>query len=249
MEPMRFLIEGAPTPPMAQVMALARRAARTTASVLITGESGTGKRALARWIHGSGARAHSRVIELGRAAHTEVALIEAARDRVQYGVFGDAAGGTLVVDEVGELSSEAQAALVQLLDLATLRPVGLHGTRVIATSRHAAAALRPDLYYALGVIAIAMPALRQRAGDIPALVAGILARSAPPGRRGVQVSDAALAWLCHAPWPGNVRELETTIERAVALCEGSVIEIADLRAPGPRDQAGPPSTSIVPPLK
>jgi DNA-binding NtrC family response regulator len=249
MEPTRFVIEGARTPPMASVVALARRAARTTASVLITGESGTGKRALARWIHEAGGRAGGPLIHLGRAAVTAAALIEAARDRVHRGVFADAAGGTLVIDEVGELPSEAQAALLQLLDLAALRAVGAHGTRVIATSRHPATSLRADLYYALGVIAIAMPPLRQRTGDIPGLVSAILARSSPPGRRGVQISEAAVAWLTHAPWPGNVRELETTIERAIALCESNVIEIADLVAPRQPDQAGPPSTSIVPPLK
>jgi DNA-binding NtrC family response regulator len=133
------------------------------------------------------------------------------------------------------ISSEAQAALVQLLDAAALRPVGCLGTRVIATTRHTARSGRPraDLYYAISVIAIAMPPLRDRAEDIPALVDSILARSS----RRVAISSAALAWLAAAAWPGNVRELEAAIERAVALSDDGVIDIAQLA--GARALAAP----------
>ena len=234
-------------PAMRPVLDRAQRAARSSAHVLITGESGAGKRSLARWIHAAGPRGAGPLIAIGGAALGDALLAGNAAAQA-HAVFRDAAGGTLVIDELLELPAEAQAALVQLLDAPALRPTGSAGTRVIATTRHAArGGLRSDLYYAIAVIAIAVPPLRERAGDIPALVAQFLAR-AP---RRAAITDAALAWLTAAPWPGNVRELEAAIERAVALADDGrddrapVIDVAQLAGYITR----PPWTSIVSPLK
>jgi len=229
-----YFLDGARAPAMRPVLALAARAARSAANVLITGESGTGKRSLAEWIHASSARRAGPLVR-GRAGISEV-LVVAARARTYHGGFADAAGGTLVLDELCELSHEAQAALVQLLDTPTLRAFGEAGTRVIATTQYTTdhavrtGKLRADLYYALGVISIAVPPLRSRAEDIPALVAAFLARSM---QGPVEITDAALAWLAAADWPGNVRELEGTIERAIALSDGGVIDVADVAGLAP----------------
>jgi DNA-binding NtrC family response regulator len=152
-----------------------------------------------------------------------------------------------VLDELCELSHEAQAALIQLLDAPTLRAYGTNGTLVIATTQHAidhaihASALRADLYYAIGVISIAVPPLRDRAEDLPVLVEVFLARAA---RGPTAITDAALAWLAGAAWPGNVRELESTIERAVALSDDGVIDVEDIAALQPAPRA--PTSSLTP---
>ena len=224
-----FIAEpGACAQAMRPVLDLARRAARSSVNALITGESGTGKRSLARWIHAGSARRAGPVIAIGSAALRDALLAGPGSGRARA-VFDDAAGGTLVIDELFELSYEAQAALVQLLDEPALQPVGTAGTRVIATTRHTGRSgrLRPDLYYAISVIAIAVPPLRERTEDIPALVTGFLAR-ARGAAAGAAITDEALAWLAAADWPGNVRELETAIERAVALSDGGAIGIAHL---------------------
>ncbi|HEX7840778.1 MAG TPA: sigma 54-interacting transcriptional regulator [Kofleriaceae bacterium] len=201
---------------------LARRAARSPASVLISGESGAGKRSLARWIHQNGARHAGPLIAVGSAALSEEMLTSAGRARAQA-MFADAAGGTLVIDELVELSPEAQAALIQLLDTPALRPTDTSGTRVIATTQHGSRGgrLRADLYYAIAVIAIAVPPLRARPEDIPALATSFLSRLPRPAA----ITGTALAWLASAEWPGNVRELEATIERALALSDDSVIDV------------------------
>jgi two-component system response regulator PilR (NtrC family) len=224
----RFVVDGSRDAAMRPVLELAQRAARSTASVLITGESGTGKRSLAQWIHANSARRAGPLVRAGGAAITNALLVSGARDRTPRGVVAEAAGGTLVLDELCDLSHEAQAALIQLLDTPALRATGTAGTRVIATTRHATdqavrgGKLRAELYYALGVITIAIPPLRERTEDIPALVAALLARS-PHGT--VAITDAALAWLADIAWLGNVRELETAIERAIALSDDGVIDV------------------------
>ncbi|HEX3758101.1 MAG TPA: sigma 54-interacting transcriptional regulator [Kofleriaceae bacterium] len=212
-------VDSARAPAMRPVIDLAQRAARSSAHVLITGESGAGKRSLARWIHAAGPRAAGPLIAISSAALGD-ALLAGQSAAQAHAVFRDAAGGTLVIDELAELPYEAQAALVQLLDqrldAPALRPDGPDGARVIATTRHAARdMLRADLYYAIAVIAIAVPPLRERAADIPALVARFLARQG----RTARITDAALAHLAAARWPGNVRELEAAIERAIALSD------------------------------
>jgi len=224
-----FLLHGARAAAMQPVLALASRAARSAANVLITGESGTGKRSLAQWIHQNGPRCAGPLVR-GGAGISEV-LVRDARTSANHGGFAGAVGGTLVIDELCELSPEAQAALVHMLDLPTLRASGASGTRVIATTQYAidhairAGTLRVDLYYVLGVISIAVPPLRKRFEDIPVLVAAFLARAS---QRPVKITSAALAWLAGADWPGNVRELESTIERAVALSDGGVIDVVDV---------------------
>ena len=226
-----FVVDGSRDAAMRPVLELAQRAARSTASVLITGESGSGKRSLARWIHANSARRAGPLVRAGGATITGARLATGARDHAPRGVVADAAGGTLVLDELCDLSHEAQAALMQLLDTPALRATGTAGTRVIATTRYAtdqairSGRLRAELYYALGVITIAIPPLRERAEDIPALVAAFLARSP---HATIAITDAALAWLADAAWLGNVRELETAVERAIALSDDGVIDVDDV---------------------
>ena len=139
-------------------------------------------------------------------------------------------GDALVIDELAGLTLEDQAALLASLD-APARP------RVIAATRDPGA-LRPDLYYALSVIRIRIPPLRERPDDIRALVAAFLARAPRP----LAIADEALRYLVDAPWEGNVRELASTIDRAVALCERSVIGLADVSPIGPRVASAARST-------
>lgn len=202
---------------MQHVLELARRASRSNANVLLTGDPGVGKTALARWIHAIGPRGGGPILPITCATLHEAELLRADT------LLAEAAGGTVVFEEICDLSLEAQAALVALLDN---RP----GTRVIATTHHAVehairtGALRTDLYYALGVIRIHIAPLRERTEDIRALVAALIARS--PAQ--LAIEDAALDWLDRAEWPGNVRELASVIERAVALCDGGTITVADV---------------------
>ncbi|MBX3160588.1 MAG: sigma-54-dependent Fis family transcriptional regulator [Deltaproteobacteria bacterium] len=232
---------------MAQVLDLARRAARTDATVLIGGESGVGKGALARWIHERSARRDAALVELNCAALPS-GLVEAELFGVRRGAFTDAsenrAGlfaeahrGTLFLDEIAEMPIEAQAKLLRVLESGSVRPVG--GTAevtvdvrlVAATNRDLGEAIdagrfRRDLFFRLDVVRIDIPPLRARPEDIPELVHAFLARY-PRGPLGI--TDEAMRWLCKRPWPGNVRELSNAVQRAVALSEHDSIVIEDVR--------------------
>jgi len=219
--------------------------------VLITGESGAGKRSLARWIHAAGVRRAGPLIAISSAALGDALLAGKAAAQA-HALLRDAAGGTLVIDELFELPYEAQAALIQLLDAPELRPAGADGTRVIATTRHTAhGRLRPDLYYAIAVIAIAVPPLRERAEDIPALVARFLARSPRRDhRRGARLAGRRAV----AGQRARARGRDRARGRAVRRRPG---RSGDRRCPARRGRARsgagyiarPPWTSIVSPLK
>ena len=236
--------------PMRAVVELARRAARTDTTVLITGESGVGKGHLARFIHDESARRERTFLQVNCGA-IPATLIEAELFGVERGAYTDAresrpglfreaGGGTLFLDEIGEMPLEAQVKLLQVLETGRVRAVGASqdttvNVRVIAaTNRPLEEALRerrfrPDLYYRLNVIRLEIPPLRERPEDVEVLFERFLVEAvARSGRAGVDVDPAARRWLLRHAWPGNVRELQNVVERAVALCPGTVITSADL---------------------
>lgn len=243
---------------MKAALDLARRAARASSPVLLSGETGVGKSALARFIHARSERASRDLVQLNCAA-LPAGLVEAELFGVRKGAFTDARhdrpglfalahGGTLFLDEVGEMALEVQPKLLLALDRSAFRPVGggdevrFDVRLVAATNRPPEEAvregrLRADLYHRLDVIQIDVPPLRERLADIPPLVDQILhALGERAGRTVLGVSDEAMRWLCGRAWPGNVRELANVIERAVMLSDHDVLVIEDfLRGGRPTD--------------
>jgi DNA-binding NtrC family response regulator len=235
---------------MQRVVDIARRAARSDATVLVTGESGAGKGALARWIHERSARRDGPLVQINCAALPS-SLIEAELFGVRRGAFTDAresrdglfveaSNGTLFLDEIADMPIEAQAKLLRVLESSRVRPVG--GTAevdidvrlIAATNRDLdeairAATFRHDLFFRINVVRIEMPPLRARPEDIPELVHTFLARASCRGRAPIGITDEAMRWLCAHDWPGNVRELANFVERAVALSEHDTIVIDDVR--------------------
>jgi DNA-binding NtrC family response regulator len=230
---------------MRRAVDLARRAAGTDATVLLTGESGTGKGVLARFIHDAGPRREAPFLHLNAAALPH-ALVESELFGVRRGAFTDAredrkglfaaaSGGTLFLDEIGELPQETQAKLLQVLESGMIRPLGsteeihVNARVVAATNRPLETALREgrfraDLYYRLNVIRIEVPPLRDRRDDLLDLVDQLLARACSRLNRPiVGISSSALKRLLAHDWPGNVRELANALERAVALTDHDTI--------------------------
>jgi DNA-binding NtrC family response regulator len=243
----------ATSPAMRRLLEMAKRAAKTSSSVLLTGETGVGKSAVARFIHHAGARRHAPYVEINCAA-LPASLIEAELFGVRRGAFTDARedrrglfveadGGSLFLDEVAEMAVEVQPKLLLALESGRCRPVGggdetRFDVRVMAaTNRPLEEALRdkslrPDLYHRLDVIRLEVPPLRDRIGDIPELVDQWLYRiGARAGRNVIGVSEEAMRWLCTQPWPGNVRELGNAIERAMMLSDHDTLVLDDF-APG-----------------
>jgi DNA-binding NtrC family response regulator len=236
---------------MQEVLTLVLRVASSSVSVLITGESGTGKELIARAIHYNSERAAEPFVAINLAAvpgnlieselfgHKKGAFTDARQDRI--GLFEEASGGTVFLDEIGELALELQAKLLRVLQEQEIRPLGATGTKkvdvrvVAATNRDLEEMLsegrfREDLYYRLNVIEIALPPLRQRPDDIVPLAEYLLAqagaRQTPP--RQIRLGSAAQRALLAYHWPGNVRELGNVLERGLALCEGDEIRVEDL---------------------
>jgi len=229
------------SPAMRATLALVERAAASRASVLLCGETGTGKEVLARTIHARSPRAARPFVAVNCAAFPET-LLESelfghvkgsftGADRDKKGLFEVAGGGTLFLDEVGEMPLSLQAKLLRVLQERELRPVG--GTRarpvdvrlVAATNRQlraetAAQRFRADLYYRLAVFPIAVPPLRDRPEDVLPLCTHFLAlHGAREGKHGCTLSREAARLLLAYAWPGNVRELENEVQRALALAE------------------------------
>ncbi|HEY3803738.1 MAG TPA: sigma-54 dependent transcriptional regulator [Kofleriaceae bacterium] len=221
----------------------------TRAPVLITGESGTGKELVAKAIHNAGAAADASgkpfvavscqalapgVLESELFGHVKGAFTGAIGDRP--GRFELAGKGTLFLDEIAEIPLELQAKLLRVLQERTFervgdaRPLPLDARIVAATHRDLAAMVakgtfREDLYYRLRVVEIHLPPLRERAGDIPVLVEGLLAKIARELAKEIHyVTPAALARLVAREWPGNIRELENTLTRAVVLAKTDVLD-------------------------
>lgn len=225
------------------LLELARRVASRSATVLLEGESGSGKEALARFIHRASPRAAGPFIGVNCAAIPE-SLLEATffgHERGAYtgalqsqaGKFEQAQGGTLLLDEVGDLPLGLQAKLLRVLQERELERVGGHKTialdvRVLAASNRdleaavARGEFREDLYYRLAVFPIEVPALRERPADIVPLALAALERHAGEGRR-PRLSAQACERLRAHPWPGNVRELDNAVQRALVLADAELL--------------------------
>ena len=238
------------SPAMQKVYRVARQVAASRATVLITGESGTGKGELARAIHVLSPRAKAPFVSLHCAAIPET-LLESemfghergsftGAEKRRIGKFEQAMGGTLFLDEIGDISPLVQTKLLRVLQERALERVGGNETiavdvRVIAaTNRDLTAEVREgrfreDLYYRHNVVRLEMPPVRLRGSDVLVLANAFLRRFAEDNSKPVEeLSDEARDKILAHRWPGNVRELENAIERAVVLCEGSRIEADDL---------------------
>jgi DNA-binding NtrC family response regulator len=233
------------SPPMREVVQQIELAAPTSAPVLIVGESGTGKELVARTIHERSPRGRGPFVAVNCSAvpdslleselfgHEKGAFTGAIDRRVGYFELADR--GTILLDEIAEMSPALQAKYLRILQDGVFRRIG--GTAEVRVDVRVLAAtnkdplkmiqegrFREDLYYRLNVFTIAVPALRQRKEDIPALVEAFIAEfNARYGRQVKTVDDAALRALNRHSWPGNVRELRNAVERAVVACDGDVI--------------------------
>jgi len=236
---------------MAQLREQVAMAAPTNGRVLIYGENGTGKELVARTVHTLSRRRHGPFIEVNCAAipeelieselfgHVRGAFTGAVADR--RGKFEAADGGTIFLDEIGDMSLKTQAKVLRVLQEQVVEPVG--GTQTVrvdvrvlaATNKDLPAAIRngefrEDLYFRLNVIPVFVPPLRARRGDIPLLADHFMATFAGEyGRRPKALSHEAIAELQRYPWPGNVRELRNVIERLMIMVPGDTIAAADVR--------------------
>ena len=231
--------------PMRVVFEQVRQVAKWNTTVLIRGESGTGKELIANAIHYNSPRARAPFVKLNCAAlpdnlleselfgHEKGAFTGAVAQR--KGRFEQADGGTIFLDEIGEISPAFQAKLLRVLQEGELERVGGGRTirvdvRVIAATNRdleaevRAGDFREDLYYRLNVMPIRMPALRERIEDIPDLARFLVNKVARTQSRALEITDSALRVLVRYDWPGNVRELENCMERAAVMCEDGVID-------------------------
>jgi DNA-binding NtrC family response regulator len=237
-------------PAFAAAIELAQRVAPTRSTVLVTGETGTGKELIAGLVHAASPRSDGPFVKVNCAALPET-LLESelfghergaftSADRQRIGRFEQASGGTLFLDEIGDLSLATQSKLLRVLQDQEFQRLG--GTRTLRTDARVVAAtnkalrsaiaageFREDLYFRLNVITIELPALRERAGDLEPLAQHFLAEfAAELGRPRAGFSAAALQRMRAHAWPGNVRELRNVIERAVLMGDGPLVEAGDL---------------------
>jgi DNA-binding NtrC family response regulator len=248
-----------------EALEAARRAARSDATVLLSGETGTGKELVAREIHRASRRVAGPFIAVNCAALAEGVLESelfgheqgafTGASRTHRGRFELARGGTIFLDEIGDMSPRVQMALLRVLQERELQRVG--GTKTIGIDVRVVAAthrdlesevadgrFRPDLFYRLNVVPIQLPALRQRPEDIEPLVRHFVAKHSAPGRPPPVVDAEAIEALRRYAWPGNVRELENLVQRALVLAPGDEITLDDFclrlqlpRTESPRDEA------------
>src|SRR5262245_30413880 len=261
------------SPQMVRAYKLTAHAARTNATVLIEGESGSGKELIARAIHHHSSRANRPFIAVNCSAMTETLLESelfgytrgsftgASADRP--GLFESADGGTIFLDELSATSQSFQASLLRVLQEKEVRRIGASlarkvDTRVIGATNISleemveSGAFRSDLFYRLSVLTIVLPPLRERgAEDIALLAHHFLKKYSRDGGPRALIGEDALDLLSRYPWPGNVRELENSIEYAVAVCNDNLITINDLphriveRAAPPSPPAAHPSVAFI----
>jgi DNA-binding NtrC family response regulator len=252
------------SPAMRELLALVRRVAPHASTVLVTGETGSGKELVARALHRLGPRAGRAFVPVNCAAivetlfeselfgHVRGAFTGATEHRV--GLVERAHGGVLLLDEIGELSPAMQAKLLRVLETGEVTRVGATDARrfdvhvVASTNRDLAAEVavgrfRADLYYRLNVVDVRVPALRERADDVVPIANAFTRQSARRFGRSIAGLEADAGRVLTAwHWPGNVRELRNTIDRAVMLAEGPLVRCGDL---GPHMQRQ--ATAVVPP--
>ncbi|WP_422551439.1 sigma-54-dependent transcriptional regulator [Methylovulum miyakonense] len=240
----------AESPKMQKILQLAGRAARINSPVLLTGESGVGKGALARFIHEHSPRAGGPFLQINCAA-LPFTLVESELFGVRKGAYTDARehrpglfveadGGTVFLDEIAEMPLAIQPKLLQALETGKVRPVGADSevatdVRIIAATNQPiekalqSGLMRADLYYRLNVIRLDIPPLRERSSDMDLLTDQLLEKAQTKlGRKILSISAEAMRWIRAYSWPGNVRELANTLERAVALAEHDTILLEDL---------------------
>jgi two-component system response regulator HydG len=241
------------SPPMQALFALLERVARVGSPALVLGETGTGKELVARALHHAGPRASGPFVAINCAAVPET-LLESelfghargaftGATQARRGIFLDADGGTLLLDEIGELSPPLQARLLRVLESREIRALGSDSVRTvdvrIVAATHEpiselvhAGKFREDLYFRLNVLPIILPPLRERGDDIPLLAEHFLAKArqrSPQAAARAFASDALGALLAY-PWPGNVRELEHLVERLVVTSDKEILDGAAVRA-------------------
>ncbi|QEL25159.1 sigma-54-dependent Fis family transcriptional regulator [Bosea sp. F3-2] len=243
----RFTLVGL-SEPMRMVQKAIGLAADSDTTVLVIGETGTGKELVARALHEHSRRKPGPFIAVNCAAipsdlleselfgHVKGAFTGAATDR--NGAFRDADGGTLFLDEIGDMPAAMQAKILRVLQDKIVTPVGGRSAqvdvRIVAAThrklpeRVAQGLFREDLYYRLNVLAIPLAPLRERLADIVPLAEHFLRLAARPGERPKRMTGALAAHLLARPWPGNIRELKNAIDRAVVLARGDTLDIADM---------------------
>lgn len=236
-------------PQFRAALAIAAKAARARIPVLIEGESGVGKEVVAEAIHAASPRSKKPMIPVNCGAipanlveselfgHEKGAFTGAFERKI--GRFVEADGGTLFLDEVGEMPLDAQIKLLRVLQTGEIHPLGARhprevDVRVVAATNKVlmteveAGRFREDLYYRLNAVQVAIPPLRERICDIPALARHLLARIAEqPGLRPLGITDDALQLLGSYDWPGNVRQLQNALFRAAVLCDGDALTRGD----------------------
>ena len=256
-------------PKLLKILDLIGRIAATDASVLVTGESGTGKELLAEAIHRNSKRRSgpfvkvnlggisSTLFESEMFGHVRGAFTDARQNRT--GRFAVADGGTIFLDEIGEVDPSAQVKLLRVLQDRTYEVLGSSVTQqvdvriVSATNRNLAqmvaqSSFREDLLYRLNLIAVELPPLRDRRGDIPSLAEHLVRGCARLyGREGLNLAPPAVDWLESQSWPGNVRQLKQVIERAVLLARGDAIGVDELLDQGELAQANRVERRLPPP--
>src|SRR3989454_9754845 len=262
------------SPALLAMLQTVETVAPADSTVLVYGETGTGKELVARALHNRSTRKERPLVKVNCGAiaaglveselfgHVKGAFTGALERRV--GRFELAHGGTIFLDEVGELPLETQVKLLRVLQEQEFEPVGSNQTvrvdvRVIAATNRdleeavRAGRFRADLFYRLNVFPLRVPPLRERASDIPQLVMFFLGQFAKKfGRRIERVSEATMERLVRYPWPGNIRELQNVIERAVVICPGPALELdqdllpvtgSGTEAPAAEPAPGPPPGS------
>jgi len=243
---------------------MAGKVAPTDSTVLITGESGTGKGMIARWIHEHSTRAKGAFLPVNCSAipdqlmeseffgHTKGAFTGA--DRARRGLFVEADHGTLFLDEIGELPPHMQTKLLSVIEEKTVRAIGSDqprrvDTRIIAATNRDLSEMvkqgrfREDLYFRLAMFHLHLPPLRERRADLSGFIRHTLAAMPRSGgKRGIELDPAAEEALVAADWPGNVRELENVLNRACILADGERITLADL--PADITRIAPPAAAV-----